>query len=219
MLFKTNDAQDFAQPQNRQASVCATPDPDAHTLIGRSQDAVSDVFPTLQPNFSYHYASAGLWSVHDLLFHLLKQTGPADIWIATWSMAEESCRMLIQGLDSGLIRSMRLLIDGRVTRRNAAAYAFVSAHAEKVRVTACHAKVTVIQNEHWNIAINGSPNYTNNPRIESGVVTTTRDVATHHRNWIEAEMSKLKPFEGVESPKQKPPAPPRPPRDIPARLW
>jgi hypothetical protein len=102
--------------------------------------------------------------------------------------------MLVQGLESGLLRSMRLLIDARVTRRNAAAYAFVTAHADQVRVTACHAKVTAIQNDNWSIGINGSPNYTNNPRIESGVVTTTPKVACFHRDWIEAEMAKLKPF-------------------------
>jgi len=203
-LFKTDDAADYAQPQHRKACVCDTIESDTHTLIGRSQDAVTDVFPSIEAGHSYHYASAGLWSVHDLLCHLLRQTGPADIWIATWSMAEESVRMLVQGLDSGLIRSMRLLIDSRVTRRNASAYAFVAAHADQVRVTACHAKVTVIQNSTWSIAINGSPNYTNNPRIESGVVTAIPQVAAHHRDWIEAEMSKLKPFgEHLTQPKNR----------------
>ena len=209
-LFTTDDAADYAQPQHRQASVCDAVEPHPHTLLGRSTDAVAELFPPVQPGHSYHYASAGLWSVHDLLFHLLRQTGPADIWIATWSMAEESVRMLVQGLDSGLIRSLRLLIDARVTRRNASAYAFVAAHADQVWVTACHAKVTVIRNEHWSIAINGSPNYTNNPRIESGVVTSVPAVAQHHIHWIEAEMSKLKPFGETLSQPRKKPFPPWP---------
>lgn len=195
-LFTTDDAADYAKPQHRKAVVCAVADQPGHThtLIGRVSDTVAEVFPPIERNHSYHYASAGLWSVHDLLFHLLRQTGPADVTIATWSMTEESVRMLVQGLESRLLRSMRMLIDARVTRRNASAYAFVKAHADQVRVTACHAKVTIIQNDDWAISINGSPNYTNNPRIESGVVTESRVVAGKHREWIEAEMAKLKPF-------------------------
>jgi hypothetical protein len=193
-LFTTDDAADYAKPQHRQPSVLSASDPDPLTLLSRTSDTLAELLPVIERGRSYHYASAGLWSVHDLLFHLLRQTGPADVWIATWSMTEDSVRMLVQGLESGLLRSMRLLIDARVTRRNASAYAFVQAHADQVRVTACHAKVTVIQNDDWAISINGSPNYTNNPRIESGVVTTDPAVASFHRDWIEAEMSKLKPF-------------------------
>ena len=195
-LFNTDEAADYAKPQHRQPAVCTAAEPDQHTLVGRVSDTVAELFPAIQPGHSYHYASAGLWSVHDLLFHLLRQTGPADVTIATWSMTEDSVRMLVQGLQSGLLRSMRLLIDSRVTRRNASAYAFVMAHADQVRVTACHAKVTVIQNEQWAIAINGSPNYTNNPRIESGVVSVSPQVADFHKRWIENEMAKLKPFGG-----------------------
>lgn len=195
-LFRTDDARDYALPQHRQAALCAAPDKPqtTHTVLGRVSDTVAELWPLIEPGHSYHYASAGLWSVHDLLFYLLAGTGPADVWIATWSMTEEPVRMLVQGLESGLIRSMRLLIDGRVTRRNASAYAFVKAHADKTAVTVCHAKVTVIRNENWHISINGSPNYTNNPRIESGIVTESRSVADFHQGWIEAEMAKAKPF-------------------------
>jgi hypothetical protein len=195
-LFTVDDAHNYALPQHQQATVIETPEPDesAHSLIGRVSDVVADVFPEIKPGHSYHYASAGLWSVHDLLFYLLHQTGPADVWIATWSMTEDSCRMLVQGLEAGLIRSLRLLIDARVIRRNTAAYNFVKNHADQVRITANHAKVTVIENEAWAIAINGSPNYTNNPRIEAGVVTENRLVARAHKSWIEAEMAKAKPF-------------------------
>lgn len=202
-LFKTADVADYAQPQHRQPSLLPVADGPLETLLAKTSDTLVDLFPAIAQGHSYHYASAGLWSVHDLLFHLLKQTGPARIWIATWSMAEESVRMLVQGLDSGLIESLRLLIDARVTRRNASAYAFVQAHADHVRITACHAKVTVIQNDTWSIAINGSPNYTNNPRIESGVISVNRPVSDFHKEWIEAEMAKLNPFDaGLTKPKR-----------------
>lgn len=200
-LFTTDDAANYrtggpALPQSQRAGVCAVAEQPGHThtIIGRVSDTIPDVWPLLSHSHNYHYASAGLWSVHELLFHFLQQTGPADVTIATWSVTEDAVRMLVKGLESGLLRSMRLLIDARVIRRNASAYAFVKAHADLVRITACHAKVTVIQNADWDITLNGSPNYTNNPRIESGVVTESRLVAAFHRGWITDEMSKLKPF-------------------------
>ncbi|QIP14730.1 hypothetical protein G8759_19975 [Spirosoma aureum] len=201
-LFSTDDASDYAIPQHRQAGVRETTESHPHTLLGRVSDAVADVFPPIQSGHSYHYATAGLWSSHDLLLHLLRQTGPARIWIATWSMTEDAVRVLVQGLASGLIESLDLLIDARVIRRNASAYAFVQAHADKVRITACHAKVSVLINQNWHISIVGSANYTNNPRIESGVVTEREDVARFHQNWIEAEMKKAKPF-GDATPKKR----------------
>jgi hypothetical protein len=214
-LFNTNDIADYSLPQHRQAGVQSTPEPHAHTLLGRTSDAVTDVFPTIENGHSYHYATAGLWSSHDLLLHLLNQTGPARIWIATWSMTEDSVRLLVQGLESGLIQSMDLLIDARVIRRNPSAYAFVKAHADKVRITACHAKVTVLQNDDLAISIVGSANYTNNPRIESGVVTVSRTIAQFHQWWISAEMKKAKPFgESLEAKKEIPPPPPPPPNRI-----
>lgn len=205
-LFSTDDAADLSIPQHRQASVRETAEPHTHSLLGRVSDAVADVFPPIQPGHSYHYATAGLWSSHDLLLHLLRQTGPARIWIATWSMTEDSVRILVQGLTSGLIQSLDLLIDSRVITRNASAYAFAQAHADKVRISACHAKVTVLENEHFSISIVGSANYTNNPRIESGVLTENRDVAGFHKSWIEAEMKKARPF-GDAQPKKPVPRP------------
>ena len=195
-LFTIDDATNYALPQSKKPGVCAVVEQPGRTrtIVGRVSDTVAELWPPLQPGHSYHYASAGLWSVHELLFHFLQQTGPADVTIATWSVTEDAVRMLVAGIESGILRKLRLLIDARVIRRNASAYAFVRAHAELVRITACHAKVTVIRNEHWSISINGSPNYTNNPRIESGVVTESGLIADFHTHWIEGEMSKLKPF-------------------------
>lgn len=194
MLFTTNEAYDYAKPQHDKAAVCGHPEQHTHSLLGRVSDVVEAVFPPITPGHSYHYATAGLWSTHDLLLHILRQTGPARIWIATWSMTEDACRVLVQGIQEGIIADLRLLIDSRVITRNASAYAFVKAHAEKTRITACHAKVTVIENDEWSISMVGSANYTNNPRIEAGVVTESRPVGAFHRDWIDREMDKAKPF-------------------------
>ena len=48
-----------------------------------------------------------------------------------------------------------------------------------------HAKVTVVLNETWKLAVIGSANYTENERYESGVITLNNDVVDMQLNWIE----------------------------------
>lgn len=215
MLFLTDDVPDpilsdesgaDGKPAaDRLATLYPSAPTRTHPLLGRVSDAVSTVLPTLERGVTYHYATAGLWSSHDLLLHLLGLTGPARVWIATWSMTEEPVRMLVQALDTGLITELSALLDVRVRVRNPKVLAFAKHNLAKVTETVCHAKVTVIENESWSIAIVGSANYTNNPRIEAGVVSVCSGAASFHRNWIEVEInrplpSKKSPFSDLSCP-------------------
>ena len=194
-LFQTSEIEDFSTPRVKEPSIleASTQGPVAN-LLAKSTETLSECWPVLTPGQHIHYATAGLWSSHDLLFHLLAQTGPARIWIATWSMTEEPVRMLVQGMESGLIEELQLLLDVRVQVRNPSVLAFAKMQASQVRTSICHAKVTVLENQAWAIAIVGSANYTNNPRIESGVVIENREVARFHARWIQDEIDHCKPF-------------------------
>lgn len=194
-LFHTADIPEYSKPQHRQASVTeAVNKGPVHNLLMRANETLAECWPVLAPGQHIHYATAGLWSSHDLLFHLLKQTGPARVTIATWSMTEEPVRMLIQGLETGIIRELNTLLDIRVKTRNASVFHFARYNFAKVAESICHAKVTIIENDHWAISLVGSPNYTNNPRIECGIMLDDRAVAAFHRGWIDAEINKAKPF-------------------------
>ncbi|GAB3177605.1 phospholipase D-like domain-containing protein [Telluribacter humicola] len=143
----------------------------------------------LQPGKSLHYLSRGLWSMHDLLFRVLELTGPADVALATWTITQEPVQMLVAGMEQGLIRSLSALFDVRVQIRNEDVYYYAQHNIARIGLAVCHAKVTVIENEAWHITINGSANYTNNPRIESGVITESREIAAFHRSWIIDEIN------------------------------
>jgi hypothetical protein len=60
----------------------------------------------------------------------------------------------------------------------------------KVKIALCHAKVSVFVSAQEDadqkryISINGSPNWTENPRIESGVVLCSKQTANMHIKWI-----------------------------------
>ncbi|MGB4775704.1 MAG: hypothetical protein WBP45_11055 [Daejeonella sp.] len=194
MLFNSSDIKDFQQPQNKEASLTKVEGGEMQLLI-RANDTLLEKFPGITQGISYHYATAGLWSSHDLLFHLLTFTGPAKVYLATWSITEDPARMLVNGLNNGIIQELYGLFDIRVKIRSPETYLFAKHNLCKARLTVCHAKVTIIQNENWNISIVGSANYTNNPRIEAGVISTLKATAEFHKDWILKELDKAHPFD------------------------
>lgn len=194
MLFNNSDIKDFQQPQHKDASliICSAPE---DSILFKSNDILADKLPEIKQGINYHFATAGLWSCHDLLFHLLSFTGPAKVYLATWSITEDPARMLVNGLNNGIIQELYGLFDIRVKIRNPETYIFAKHNLCKARLTVCHAKVTVIENELWKICIVGSANYTNNPRIEAGVISTQAETAAFHKDWIMKELDKAHPFD------------------------
>ena len=167
----------------------------AKAKIGKAMQSLSEVIGELAMGETIHYVSMGEWSTHNLLEHCLLQTGPANVYIATWSVSEDGVRHIINAVKSGLITRIHAIFDWRVKIRRPEAFELARFNIADVRLTTCHAKVTVVQNQTWSIAIIGSANYTNNPRIEAGVICCCHDVANFHRDWMMAEIKKADPFE------------------------
>jgi hypothetical protein len=163
--------------------------------LGKAKDTLNDVFPSIKNGESIHYVSMGEWSSHDLLLHLLEKTGPADVIMCTWSVSENAIRQMLKKMETGLIKSLKAVLDWRVKVRRPEALNFLKYNIADIRLTSCHAKVTVIKNEKWNIAIVTSANYTNNPRIEAGVVCCEKSVADFHSDWLLKELDNSSPFE------------------------
>ena len=163
--------------------------------LGKRYQRAKEVIGQISHDETIHYVSAGEWSAHDLLFHLLEQTGPAVVHIATWSITENPARQLVKRLNSGQIVKLNIIFDWRVKVRCPAAFELTKFNSADVRLTTCHAKVTIIENEEWQVAIVGSANYTNNPRIEAGVIACDKRIADFHKNWILQELKNSNPFD------------------------
>ena len=164
-------------------------------VLGKSFERVEQVIGQLPAHGSIHYASAGEWSTHELLYHLLQQTGPAKVYIATWSMTETPARWLGEMLTRGMMEQLELVLAFRTKNHHPGAYHLAKQLAARVRLTVLHAKVTVIESPSHSVSIVGSANYTNNPRIEAGVITVDKQVADFHRTWIMQLLEKGDPFE------------------------
>jgi len=164
-------------------------------VLGKAKGRVQDVIGNVSMGETIHYASIGEWSMHDLLFHLLEQTGPADVFISTWSVSENAVRQIIAKILDGSIRKLAAIFDWRVKMRRPEAFEMAKFNISDIRLTTCHAKVTVIENEKWSIAVVGSANYTNNPRIEAGVISCDKVASDFHKNWMIEELNRSDPFD------------------------
>lgn len=164
-------------------------------LLGKRYDKCKEVIGVFKKKSITHYVSMGEWSMHDLLRHLLTQTGPAKVIIATWSISSEGAKTLIKLADTGHITNLNAIFDWRIKIRCPEALQLARLNFTNIRLTSCHAKVTLIRNQEYNICICSSANYTNNPRIEAGVIHDDFDTAEYYENWISSVLENSDPFE------------------------
>lgn len=138
---------------------------------GTTEHKIQNIIGFIEPGDCISFWSNGDWSLWELIAHLLKQTGAGtEIYLATWSISELSARKLCQWMDEGLVSKLVGVIDFRSKNRHPAAYHLSKNVFSEIRVAFCHAKTTVLKGNGHFITINGSANWTENPRLESGVI-------------------------------------------------
>lgn len=155
----------------------------AHRL-GKSLNELKETVGELVPDQAVQFATAGRWSMHQLLEYLLRKTGPCRVWLTTWTITEEPMRALLMLIREGLILELNAVLDYRIEKRKPEAFQLASNIITNIKLTKCHAKMLVLRNEHWHVTVMGSANLSNNPRIEVGVIFTDRATADFHENWI-----------------------------------
>jgi hypothetical protein len=163
--------------------------------IGKRYQNCKDVISEIEKGDTIHYASMGEWSMHDLLEVILDTTGPADVYIATWSMSTPGIEAITRLINAGKINKIFGIFDWRIKIRAAESMQLAKHNFSTICLTNCHAKVTVIENEKWKVSVVTSANYTNNPRIETGVITEGENVSDFHKNWMMETILKSDPFE------------------------
>jgi len=157
-------------------------------FVGFADQSLKKHIGKLQYDRAIHFITSGRFSMHDLLLYILNQTGPADVLVSTWSISELAIRQIVQKHTEGLIRTVRFLIDPRVKVRNPKPLQMLAANFD-YKLKACHAKVTLIWNDSWNISVVASANLTNNPRIERGIIFPFRDIFEFDHSWINNEIN------------------------------
>jgi hypothetical protein len=162
--------------------------------LSKAEGALTDAFPRLERGYDYPFASAASWSLHDLDRHLIGFIGPAALWATTWSFTQRAADKLIAWRTEGLITQIRLLVDWSVQVQHPGLIAVGKTYLDRIAIENIHAKTFVLRNESWAVSYTGSANFTTNPRIECGYLSTNPAVAEFHQRWIDAAIEGGKPF-------------------------
>lgn len=111
----------------------------------------------------------GQFSLIDMIHSILKKTGPADLYIATWSAGIKDAHQVRWMLDTDLIKGVRLLTDhSYVNRQSKYAMAIEDLFGkENIRSSEMHAKFVVIKNDEYSVTILSSMNLNANRTCET----------------------------------------------------
>lgn len=132
---------------------------------------ITNQFKSLKSEKLQTYFSNKL-QLADILEWILEQTGPASLYITTFSTSEEFLRRVYRIRSKGLIKSATLLVDLKASKKTLNLYAFIANVFDTVYLADNHSKVALIFNDYWHISIITSQNNTRGNRAECGMLST-----------------------------------------------
>jgi hypothetical protein len=148
----------------------------------------------LQNKETVHFWTGGQWSMHELVAYLVSITGPANLFFTTWAINEDAMRMLMQLHDQGLLLNIRAFFDHKIKEQKSKAFLLAEGLFTRTALGKCHAKCTVLMNEHFTISITGSQNWTRNPRAERGTITMDKAICESDIDMIMKMINEEQPF-------------------------
>jgi hypothetical protein len=133
-----------------------------------ASDSAARCLTEFAPGIALTGLTMGQFSLLDLVAAVLEKTGPADVMVSTWTTGIRDIERAAWLLDTGAIRSFRLLTDRSFPQRQPEyCKALINRFGlEAIRSTRTHAKFAVICNEGWNVVVRSSMNLNTNPRFE-----------------------------------------------------
>ncbi len=165
-----------------------------------SGESAGKAVGVLTPGCEIYGFTKGQFSLIDLIEHCLTCTGPADVFIATWSAAAGDINRAHKFLKNGRIRSIRFLVDYSFqSRKPEFCSELVATFGHDVlRVTVTHAKYVMIRNDDWNLVIRTSMNLNYNPRFENFEISDDREFADFQQAIIDEVWSGQDAAEGFK---------------------
>lgn len=146
----------------------------------------------------------GQFSLLDLIRAVLETTGPAHLIVSTWSTGIRDAENAAWLLESGQLLSVRMITDRSFpTRQPKYAARLVRLFGpDAIHCTRVHAKIALIRNEQWNVAIRSSMNLNRNPRFEQFDLDESAEICDFFEAWVR-ELEELHPpgvrFDGAEA--------------------
>lgn len=156
-------------------------------------DTAAQIIGPIGPGDDVCGITNGQFSLVDIVEHLLTQTGPADVTIATWTMGVYDAEQAYGFVRNKLIRSIRFVLDPSMfTRRPELAAVLVQGFgADAFRAVNSHAKFATIRGDCLAVAVRSSMNLNRNERLESFDLTACADMAGFFEKLVDQIWAKV----------------------------
>lgn len=177
MLVGCNEIVKDEHLRNKNLNFCDVPDlSHVNEILVESLRKPSELGQLTQRG-NKHFYSNGAFNLIQLVLYVLRQTGPAHLFICTYSISTDSIATLVRYREQGDILDVRFLIDNRVRTISPKPFDYlITSFPDAYRCCALHAKVALIWNRDWKISIVGSQNATHNPKLERGIIHTEESI-------------------------------------------
>ncbi|MEA3641277.1 MAG: hypothetical protein VBE63_15235, partial [Lamprobacter sp.] len=190
-IFASNQPDHQRLPKARRSMAYLKRDAKHNARRAQRQADLQAVLGNIEPNTSYHLLTSGDLDAGDVLDYLVHTHGPfASLWLTTWSLERQHLNTLEEHFAEGrLIDGFTAFTGDFFASRMPANYTRLCQLAERVggRVYRLnnHAKIMLLRNPRTGLAlyVEGSANYTKNPRIENCCITADQglyDAMQHH---------------------------------------
>lgn len=154
--------------------------------VGRHGTDLAELLPALIPDHYYHIPSKGAFSLHEMVAYLAWRTGPCTMYLTSYGVSAEPLAQVFEMCRDGRIKKLRLFLDSRVPRECPEAHQLCLSPPDNaiVRFGKNHSKLVVMANGSRALMMQTSANLTNNPRLESYIISTNAQAARFTASFI-----------------------------------
>ncbi|MCP4581017.1 MAG: hypothetical protein GY839_05325 [candidate division Zixibacteria bacterium] len=118
------------------------------------------------------------FSLIDLITTVIGVTGPAEMFISTWTAANTDITRILNFVSSGVITQAKWLVDFTFQRRTPELAQRIRDvfGCDAIRVAKNHAKYVILKNCEYDVIIQTSMNLNYNPRFENFTLSNDTDL-------------------------------------------
>jgi len=191
MLVKSKDIVPAAAPilERDSEDIGLKKEQSLPSFIADAEKSLTKAIGQLENGREHHFYSWGNFNLVRLISYLIKQTGPAHVFMTSYSFSQKSIEQLQNKISKGEILSFRVILDNRVRVMSPKPFQMIAASFD-YRCISVHAKVALLWNDAWKISIVTSQNATDNPKLERGTIFTDEQVFNFDLKVLENEFKR-----------------------------
>ncbi len=160
------------------------------------QEKLEEFFTQLpEPGETIHIVSNGrfdYWNFCPVIIGLLGR--PVEFYGSTWTLNRSNVLQLLALFDKKALTRVTMFSGLYFKRREPAVYAALASglidRGQRLLCFENHTKIMLLGSQPDWITIEGSANFTANPRLEQNTITNDLDLYEFHRSWMEELLAK-----------------------------